>query len=111
MNSNTFTILEIVSTKKLRTVSTVILSSSAILCILPLGNESLILRSSLNVIVLIFINLMVNTLYFYYQRYKLKVKKRIKQTISLSFFKKNIASPKNKSFSSMQNYKYREKDS
>ena len=43
---------ELCPPKKFRTVSTCKPSSSAILCMLPLGNESLILRSSLNVIVL-----------------------------------------------------------
>ena len=52
---------------------------------------------------------MVNTLYFLLSRYKLKEKKRIKQTISLSFFKKNIASPKNNHFLIIENYKYKEK--
>lgn len=50
---------------------------------------------------------MVNTLYFYYHAINLR-KKKIKQTISLSFFKKNIASPQNNHFSSVQNYKHRE---
>ena len=44
--------LKLCPPKKFRTVSTCKPSSSAILCMLPLGNESLILRSSLNVIVL-----------------------------------------------------------
>ena len=41
-------------------------NSSAIRCMLPVGKESLILRSSLNVIVLIFIYLMVSNLLFCY---------------------------------------------
>ena len=44
--------LKLCPPKKFHTVSTCKPSSSAILCMLPLGNESLILRSSLNVIVL-----------------------------------------------------------
>lgn len=51
---------------------------------------------------------MVNTLYFSLSRYKLKEKKD-KTNYFFIFFKKNIASPKNNHFSSIQNYKYREK--
>lgn len=52
---------------------------------------------------------MVNTLYFYYHAINLR-KKKDKTNYFLSFFKKNIASPKkNNHFSSIQNYKYREK--
>lgn len=51
---------------------------------------------------------MVNTLYFLLLRYKLKEKKD-KTNYFFIFFQKEYCLSKNNHFSSIQNYKYREK--